>query len=64
MKFTFVVEVEVSRTEGKFATRDELADQILEALDDANPGDMTGENDGQYAVDSWDVNEQAQGKKK
>lgn len=58
MHFTYVVEVEVERTEGKFATRDELGEQILEALSGADPGQLEGENEGQYEVTDWEVNEQ------
>ena len=63
MRFTFTVEVEVSRIEGKFATRDELAEQIQEALESADPGDLEGENGGVYAVDGWDVSESSSGGK-
>jgi hypothetical protein len=58
MKFTFTVDVELNRTEGKFATREEMAEQIMEAIDDANPNDLVGDNDGQYEVVSWEVTEQ------
>lgn len=55
MRFTFKIDVEVSRSEGKFASKDELAEQIEQALSDANPDSLEGENGGQYAVDSWEV---------
>ena len=58
MRFRFVVEVEVNRTEGKFATREELADQLREAIESADPGQLEGENGGQYDVESFDVDEQ------
>lgn len=57
MKFKFTVEVEVERTQGKFATRDELSTLIGEALEGANPETLDGENEGQYEVQSWDVAE-------
>lgn len=55
MKFSYTVEVEVERDEGKFATKDELADQIEEALQDADPGTLEGENGGSYSVVTWEV---------
>lgn len=58
MHFRFVVEVEVERTTGKFATRDEMAEQIQEALEGAVPGDYQGANDGEYTTSSWTVSEE------
>lgn len=58
MKFKFTVEVEVNRTEGKFATRDEIASQIQETLEDANPGSYDGDNGGQYETADWSVTEE------
>jgi hypothetical protein len=55
MRFNFIVEVEVERIEGKFASRDELSDQIIGALEDADPGDLEGDNGGQYNIISWSV---------
>jgi hypothetical protein len=60
MHFTFTVEVELTRSEGKFAARDELAEQIVEALESANPYSLTGENEGTYDIDEWDIVEQPQ----
>jgi hypothetical protein len=60
-RFRFVVEVELERTEGKFAGRDEMADAIQNALDDANPSQVDGiGNDGTstYEVVGWDVAEE------
>jgi hypothetical protein len=57
MRFTFTVEVEVQRNEGKFATRDELAEQLREAIEGADPGSLEGENGGQYETTDWSVND-------
>ena len=57
MRFTFVVDIEVERQRGKFATRDEISNFLQEALEGADPGDYQGENDGEYGITSWDVNE-------
>jgi len=67
MEFTFnitaTVSVSVERTEGKFASRDEIGDQIQEALESevqqaieaADPGSYEGENGGQYETSEWSV---------
>jgi hypothetical protein len=55
MRIVVTVEVEVERTEGKFASRADLEDQVMDAIRDADPGSLTGENDGQYDVVSWEV---------
>ena len=55
--FNFKVSVTVNRTEGKFATKEEIGDQIREALEGADPGSYEGENGGTYETDSWDVEE-------
>jgi hypothetical protein len=55
MLFEFTVTVEVERSEGKFAGRDELMEQILDALESANPNTLEGDNGGQYDVNTWDV---------
>lgn len=53
--FTFTVTVEVERTEGKFAGREEIAEAIREELESADPGTVEGENGGQYEVVSFEV---------
>ena len=58
MRFRFVVECEVERSEGKFASREDIGGQIQEELENADPGSLTGENDGTYDVVSWDVSEE------
>jgi hypothetical protein len=55
MHITAVVQIEVERTEGKFASREELEDQIVEALEDANPQSPDGEMGGTYEVIEWSV---------
>jgi len=57
MDFTLTVNVSVERTEGKFATKDELREQIIDAIDSANPQQIEGESGGQYEVTIWDVEE-------
>jgi hypothetical protein len=64
VRFTFTVEVEVERIEGKFASRDDIGQQILDELEGCNPGQFTSENDGEYEVVDWSVEEQEQPKRK
>jgi hypothetical protein len=64
MIFTFRVDIEVNRDEGKFASREEISEQLAEALADADPGSVEGNEGGQYSVSSWEVNEEEQPKKK
>lgn len=56
--FIFTVEVETNRVEGKFATREEQEEQIMEALDGANPGSIEGvgaDGDSSYEIADWTV---------
>lgn len=55
MRFTFMVEVEVERTEGKFASRDEIEEQIIEALEGADPCSYEGDAGGEYETVDWSV---------
>ena len=57
MRFVFQVEVEVERTEGKFASRDEISEQITDALEAADYGQWEGDNGGQYETTDWSVSE-------
>lgn len=58
MRFRFEIDVEIERITGKFATRDEMAEQIEEAIASANPDSLTGENEGEYEVVLWEVTQQ------
>lgn len=55
-RFTFRVNVTCNRTEGKFASREELSSAIREALEGADPGQISGDNGGEYEVE-WEVEE-------
>jgi len=59
MHFRFTVDVELERDEGKFASRDDLSEQLVEALEGADPGTLEGENGGQYSVMELTVEEVA-----
>lgn len=57
-RFVFQVEVVLERTEGKFAPRDEMEEQIQEAIDSANPGSVDGigsDGTSSYEVTDWMV---------
>lgn len=58
MRFKYVVEVEIEREQGKFASRDEMSDQIKEALEGADYGSWEGENGGQYNTVDFSVDEE------
>jgi hypothetical protein len=58
MRFELTVSVEVERIEGKFASRDEIRDNIAEALNDANPGTLDSlgaDGTSSYEVIDWVV---------
>ena len=57
-KFSFKVSVETNRESGKFATRDEQADSLRDAIEGADPGYLSGlgdYGDSEYTVDLWEV---------
>lgn len=52
--------VSLERTEGKFAGRDEMAEQLLEAPQSADPGMVEGigaDGTSSYQVSDWPVDE-------
>jgi hypothetical protein len=62
MFVSLTVDAEVLRTEGKFASRDELEAQLIEALEEADPGSLEGDEGGQYEVSDWAVTALSMGK--
>jgi hypothetical protein len=57
MFFTFQIDVEVERTEGKFASKVEIAERIMEALESADEGTWEGDDGGQYETTVWEVSD-------
>lgn len=55
MRLSFLVTVELDRTEGKFASKEDLGSQIVDALEEADPFELTGENEGTYETTVWEV---------
>jgi hypothetical protein len=54
--FKFTVEVTLEREQGKFVSRDEMAAQLAEAIEQADPGTVDVDNS-TYNVTDWVVNE-------
>lgn len=60
MRFEFKVEVEVERVEGKFASKDEIAEQLRDDIERADPGSVSGvgaDGSSEYEVTSWEVSD-------
>lgn len=60
MKFTFTVEIEVDRVEGKFAARDEIAEELLNEIEGNAPTEVYGvgaDGDSTYEVTDYSVTE-------
>lgn len=59
-RFTFTVAVELERVSGKFASRDEMADEIYFTLGfalDALAKDLGADGDSAYEITDWTVEE-------
>jgi hypothetical protein len=58
--FTVTLRVELSRESGKFASREEMAQAIVDELDGSDPGTLYGlgaDGDSSYTVESWTAEE-------
>lgn len=58
--FTFTLTVEVNRTSGKFAPRDEIADAIIDEINSADPSslyNLGADGDSEYEIESWEAEE-------
>lgn len=65
--FTFLVTVEAERESGKFASRDEIAEALITALEEADPGEIDGigaDSESTYNTVTWEVQEQPKEKRK
>lgn len=59
-RFTFTIEVTLERESGKFASRDEMADALVDVLEQADPGTVDGigsDGDSYYTVSDFTVEE-------
>ena len=50
MAYRFTIEVEVERVEGKFAPRDEIADALISACEDASLYGLGADGASEYEV--------------
>lgn len=58
MRAEFTITVSVDRVSGKFASKDDVIDQITGWLENANEGQVSGvgaDGDSEYEVTDWDV---------
>ena len=58
MRMTFTIEVELEKGSGKFASKDEIADKIMEDLESADPGTIFSDDNAEFNVVQWDVSRQ------
>ena len=54
MGYEFTVKVEVEKTAGKFASRDSIEAELQQALEDADPGNISPD-DSEYDTIDWSV---------
>lgn len=60
MRFTYEVTIEVERESGKFASRDEIGEELQAELERANPSSVDGvgaDSDSIYNVIEFEVQE-------
>lgn len=55
MKITLTIEVELAHVEGRFASKDELAELLADELEAADPGELEGDEGGRYDVEAFAV---------
>ncbi len=58
MKFSFTIEVEVERDSGKFASREEISEALVEAIEGANPDVVDGvgsDSESVYNIVEWSL---------
>jgi hypothetical protein len=62
MRFVFTVEVELDRDAGPFASKDELADELIEAIEGADPSQVDID-ESSYSVSDWSVSRDTEAEK-
>jgi hypothetical protein len=55
MVIRYIVEVELTHVSGKFASKDDLREKIREEIEGADPGSVTSDDDAEYEVSSFSV---------
>lgn len=63
MQIDIHVHAEVERTTGMFAGREEIEEQMAEAIENADYGQWSGDNGGEYETVEWEVEVQDPPKK-
>ena len=59
-RFTFTVHVELEHQSGKFVTREEMAEELLDWLENADQGSLDGigaDGESTYETTTWEVDE-------
>lgn len=56
--FDFRVQVSVTRTQGKIASRDDILSELQQSLDDANPQSFTA-NEAEMEVTNWQIDDES-----
>lgn len=68
MHFTYTVEVDVERVQGKFTTRDEISEAIITALEqvqsDIDLDSLGPDSNSEYEVTDFSINEEEQAKRR
>ena len=54
MRIKITVEAEVNHVEGKFVSKDEIADELATEIEGCDPGEVTVD-ESTYTVDDWGV---------
>lgn len=60
MQHVFLLTVETERESGKFASADEIAEAIIAAIDEANPGQIDGigaDSESVYTIETFEAEE-------
>jgi hypothetical protein len=58
--FKFIVTVETERVSGKFASRDDQSERLVEEIEGMNPGSLDGlgaDGESYYDINDWQVEE-------
>lgn len=55
MKVKLTVEVELTHVSGKFMSKEEAAEKLVDELQNSDPGSITSDDDAEYTVDSFEV---------
>lgn len=55
MNITIIITAEIEHREGKFASKEELAEALVYELDGMDPGEVYGDDDGRYETTDWQV---------